>query len=101
MRVFPPKNEPEAADLQLNWRLDHPRMVINMDEAKLRSIAQRQEFLDATQEICFAGTLGNSDSQRYEHISRVLKRFEYHWRSKAERVVVLAYLRRTSGYSRS
>jgi hypothetical protein len=76
-------------------------MVINMDEAKLRSIAQLQEFLDATQEISFTGTPGNSDSQRYEHISRVLKRFEYPGRSKGERGVVLAYLRRTSGYSRS
>ena len=72
-----------------------------MDEAKLRSIAQLQEFLDATQEISFTGTPGNSDSQRYEHISRVLKRFEYPGRSKGERGVVLAYLRRTSGYSRS
>src|ERR1035437_1106761 len=76
-------------------------MVINMDEAKLRTVAQLQEFLDATQEISFTGTPGNSDSQRYEHISRVLKRFEYPGRSKGERGVVLAYLRRTSGYSRS
>ena len=44
-------------------------MVINMDEAKLRTIAQLQEFLDATQEISFTGTPGNSDSQRYEHTS--------------------------------
>lgn len=72
-----------------------------MDEAKLRTIAQLLEFLDATQEISFTGTPGNSDSQRYEHISRVLKRFEYPGRSKGERGVVLAYLRRTSGYSRS
>lgn len=76
-------------------------MVINMDEAKLRTVAQLQEFLDATQEVSFTGTPGNSDSQRYEHISHVLKRFEYPGRSKGERGVVLAYLRRTSGYSRS
>src|SRR5450830_828037 len=76
-------------------------MVINMDEAKLRTIAQLQEFLDATQEISFTGAPGDSDHQRYEHISRVLKRFEYPGRSKGERGVVLAYLRRTSGYSRS
>ena len=76
-------------------------MVINMDEAKLRTIAQLQEFLDATLEISFTGTPGNNDSQRYEHISRVLKRFEYPGRGKGERGVVLAYLRRTSGYSRA
>jgi hypothetical protein len=43
-------------------------MVINRDEAKLRSIAQLQE-------ISFTGTPGDADSQQYEHISRVLKRY--------------------------
>src|SRR5674476_101171 len=76
-------------------------MVINMIDVKLRSIAQLQEFLDATQEISFTGTPGNSDQQRYEHISRVLKRFGYPGLGKGDRGVVLAYLRRTSGYSRS
>jgi hypothetical protein len=76
-------------------------MVINMDEAKLRTFAQLQEFLEATQEVSFTGAPGESDQQRYEHISRVLKRFAYPGLGKAERGVVLAYLRRTSGYSRS
>ena len=47
-----------------------------MDEAKLRTIAQLQEFLNATQELIFFGTLARSDAQPYEHISRVLKRFD-------------------------
>jgi hypothetical protein len=76
-------------------------MVINMDEAKLRTIAQLQEFLDATQEIKFTGAPGDSDHQRDEHISRVLKRFAYPGLGKGERGVVRSYLRRTSGYSRS
>lgn len=76
-------------------------MVINMDEAKLRSIAQLQAFLNATQEISFTGAPGGADQQRYEHINRVLKRFDYPQLGKAERGVVLAYIRRTSGYSRS
>jgi len=71
-----------------------------MDETKLRSIAQLQEFLDATPEVSFTGTIGSDDTQRYEHISRVLRRFDYPQRSRSERGVVLAYLRRTSGYSR-
>ena len=75
-------------------------MVINMDETKLRTIAQLQEFLDATPEVSFTGAAGEDDTQRYEHISRVLKRFDYPRRKKSERGVVLAYLRRTSGYSR-
>ena len=71
-----------------------------MDETKLRTIAQLQEFLDATPEVSFTGAAGEDDTQRYEHISRVLRRFDYPQRNKRERGVVLAYLRRTSGYSR-
>lgn len=71
-----------------------------MDETKLRTIAQLQEFLDATPEVKFTLAAGVGDAQRYEHISRVLKRFEYRQCGKHDRGVVLAYLRHTSGYSR-
>ena len=76
-------------------------MVINMDEAKLRTVAQLQEFLDATQEVTFTGAPGEGDQQRYEHICRVLNRLAYIALGKGDRGVVLAYLRCTSGYSRS
>ncbi len=72
-----------------------------MDETKLRTIAQLQEFLAATPEVTFTGAAGDGDAQRYAHISRVLKRFEYRQCGKHDRGVVLAYLRRTSGYSRT
>lgn len=75
-------------------------MVINMDETKLRTIAQLQEFLAATPEVKFTLAAGAGDTERYQHISRVLKRFDYPRRQKFERGVVLTYLRRTSGYSR-
>lgn len=70
-----------------------------MDETRLRAIAQLQEFLNATPEVAFKahGPGGAADNQRYEHISRVLARFDYPQRNKRERGVVLAYLRRTSG----
>ena len=54
-----------------------------MDEAKLRSIAQLQQFLNATQEISFTSAPGGGDQQCYEHISRVLKRFAYPGLGKA------------------
>ena len=54
-----------------------------MDEAKLRSIAQLQQFLNATQEISFTSAPGGGDQQRYEHIRRVLKRFAYPGLGKA------------------
>jgi len=40
-----------------------------MDEAKLRTVAQLQDFLNAAQEIKFTGAPGESDQQRYEHIT--------------------------------
>jgi phosphate starvation-inducible protein PhoH len=40
-------------------------MVINMDEAKLRTVAQLKEFLNATQEVKFTGVSGQDDQQRY------------------------------------
>lgn len=76
-------------------------MVINMDETKLRTIAQLDEFLKATPEIGFTGVAGDASDERYAHISRVLKRFDYPNRKRHERGVILAYLQRTSGYSRA
>ena len=74
-----------------------------MDETRLRTIEQLQLFLDATPEVAFTAPEAGSaaDSQRYEHISRVLARFDYPRRNKRERGVVLAYLRRTTGYGRA
>ena len=78
-------------------------MVIDMDETRLRTIEQLQQFLSATPEVAFKAPPAGSaaDNQRYEHISRVLARFDYPQRNKRERGVVLAYLRRTSGYGRA
>ena len=73
-----------------------------MDETKLRTIEQLEEFLAATPLVAFSGHFDDSgDEQRYAHLSRVLKRFDYPQRNKRERGVVLAYLRHTSGYSRA
>ena len=70
-----------------------------MDESKLRTIEQIECFLAGNSEVEFSGY--ENDLQRYAHLSRVLKRFDYPRRNKRERGVLLAYLRRTSGYSRA
>jgi len=74
-----------------------------MDETRLRTTLQLEEFLRATPQVAFTahGLGGTADNERYEHISRVLARFDYPQRNKLERGVVLAYLRRTSGYGRA
>jgi hypothetical protein len=58
-------------------------MVINMNETKLHTIAQLQYFLKATPEVSFSGIGEKDDNERYAHISRVLKRFDYPQRKKA------------------
>jgi len=70
-----------------------------MNETRLCTIEQIEQFLGASAQIEFSAH-GN-DAQRYEHISRVLKRFDYPRRPKRERGILLRYLRHTSGYSRA
>ena len=82
-------------------RVDHRKMVINMDETKLTTIAQIEQFLAATPEIEFTGIADGADVERYAHVSRVLKRFDYPARSKRERGVLRQYMCRTTGYSRA
>ena len=74
-------------------------MVINMDESQLRTIEQIEQFLAACAEVTF--TAHGCDVERYAHISRVLKRFDYPRCSKHDRGVLLRYLQHTSGYSRA
>ena len=72
-----------------------------MDESKLTTIAQIERFLAATPEIEFSGIADAADVERYAHVSRVLKRFDYPARCKRERGVLHRYLCRTTGYSRA
>ena len=73
-------------------------MVINMNETRLTTIAQIEEFLSGSGQIEF--TPSGGDLERYAHISRVLKRFDYPRLGKRDKGMVLRYLRHTSGYSR-
>lgn len=74
-------------------------MVINMDESQLGTIEQIEQFLAASAEVAF--TAHGDDLERYAHISRVLKRFDYPRCNKHDRGVLLRYLQHTSGYSRA
>ena len=51
-------------------------MVIDTNETKLDTIAQRQDFLKATPEVRSGGFGEEDGAEIYEHISRVLKRFD-------------------------
>ena len=63
------------------------RMVVNMDESKLSTIEQIEAFLSASEQVAFMAHAG--DTERYAHISRVLRRFDYPRRGKRECGVLL------------
>ena len=73
-------------------------MVIDMNEAKLETIEQIQEFLSGTAEISFS--ISSDEAALHAFVAAVLRRFSYFKRRKSQRSVLLAYLRRLTGYSR-
>ncbi len=58
-----------------------------MNETRLCTIEQIEQFLSASAQIEF--TAHGNDTQRYEHISRVLKRFDYPRCNKRERGITM------------
>ena len=73
-------------------------MVIDMNETKLETIEQIQEFLSGTAEVTFS--IPNDEPTLRAFVAAVIKRFSYFRRRKGHRGVLLAYLRRLTGYSR-
>jgi len=70
-----------------------------MNEERLGTIKQIEEFLSGSAAVKFS--VAGDDGERYGHISRVLKRFDYPRCSKGERGILHRYLQHTSGYSRA
>ena len=71
-------------------------MVINMEEAKLKTLEQIKAFLDGTSEVAFRV----SKEDRNPFIERVLKRFGYTPHGRADKGVLLRYIERMTGLSR-
>ena len=71
-------------------------MVIDMEEAKLRTVAQIRAFLAGTTEI----SLRIRKEERYGFIERTLNRLGYAGQSRANKGVLLRYLERMTGLSR-
>lgn len=71
-------------------------MVIDMDEAKLQTVAQVKAFLEGTHDV----TLKVPKAEQYEFIERVLKRHGYARHERTGKGVLLRYLERMTGLSR-
>jgi len=74
-------------------------MVIDMNESKVRTLAQVREVLAGTAALAFG--VAEDDAGRYAWIGSVLRRFGYGRLGRRDRGAVLAYLQRLSGYSRA
>lgn len=74
-------------------------MVIDMNEAQVRTVEQMRQVLEGTQELQFRAA--EDDPGRYGWVDAVLRRLDYRQLQRADRGMVLAYLHRLSGYSRA
>jgi transposase InsO family protein len=74
-------------------------MVIDMNEAQVRTLEQVRQVLAGTHSLEFRRA--EDDEGRYAWIEAVLRRLEYRQLKRGERGVVLVYLQRLSGYSRA
>jgi transposase InsO family protein len=74
-------------------------MIIDMNEAQVRTVAQVREVMAGTQSLQFK--VAQDDSGRYAWIEAVLRRLNYRQLERPERGSVLSYLQRFSGYSRA
>lgn len=74
-------------------------MVIDMNEAQVRTLEQVRQVVAGTQALEFRRA--EDDEGRYAWIAQVLQRFGYRQLGRSDRGAVLAYLQRLSGYSRA
>jgi transposase InsO family protein len=74
-------------------------MVIDMNEAQVRTLEHVRQLLQGTQSLQFRRA--EDDEGRYAWIESVLRRFDYRRLKRCDRGCVLAYVQRLSGYSRA
>ena len=74
-------------------------MVIDMNDAKLKTLAQVKAFLEGSAVVDFQSA--GDDLARYAHISSVLGRFGYGGLKRTDKGLVRRYLMHTTGYSRA
>ena len=71
-------------------------MVIDMNDAQLHTLDRLRAFLEGTLAVDFSVAA----NERYDFITRTLRRFGYARLRRADKSVVLRFLARVSGYSR-
>jgi transposase InsO family protein len=72
-------------------------MVIDMNDTQLHTLDQLRAFLNGTVAVGFSV----GANERYDFITRILRRFGYARLRRTDKSVVLRFLGRVSGYSRA
>lgn len=70
-----------------------------MDDSRLTNITQLRAFLKGSQKAGFS--LGGSPEEKYVFIDRTVDRFNYRRLSRQDKRLVLAFLKKLTGYRRS
>ncbi len=73
-------------------------MVIDMNVSRLETIEQIREFLKGTAVVAFSSPADEATLRAF--VTTVIRRYRYFSLSKGQRGVLLAYMRRLTGYSR-
>jgi len=73
---------------------------ITMDDSGINNIQQIKEFLNTTKGLNLSLTSASVED-KYEFISKTLKKFKYFKLSRKDKGYVFEYLRRVTGYKRS
>lgn len=74
-------------------------MQITMNDSRITSIAQIQDFLKASQKIPFS-LENESIEKKYEFIDKTLKKFFYVKLPKKQKKIVIWYLQKVTGYKK-
>lgn len=74
-------------------------MLITMDDSRLIQVTQLQEFLKASQRVVVS-LEESSLEEKYAFIAKTIKQFSYPKLSKKEKRIVLAYLKKVTGYKK-
>ena len=83
----------------MRWVSIIEAMVIDMNEAQVRTLEQVRQVVAGTQALEFGRAA--DDEGRYGWIEQVLRRFGYRQLGRADKGAVRAYLQQLSGYSRA
>src|SRR5258708_24013505 len=74
-------------------------MTITMDDSRIISITQLQEFLHGTQKIPFSLETASID-KKYTFIGKTIKKFLYKKLSKKEKKIIIWYVQKVTGYKK-